>query len=191
MKIYDYKTKCLEFILSYFRTNSDIVNIIQTPADRFNSLQDIIQYLLDSLIISKARGQRLDYIGKEVGTIRDEIDFGDYFCINREHINKNKLFYFLSSGVNPRIPLTLPDAAFIQKIYACIGANSSSGCIEEILSIIKKMTDADNVLISQGSNGGININIYGEELLVTQNTVSYIRQILGDGIYIEEIKTND
>ena len=191
MNRYDYKEKMLEFIISYFRTNSDIVKIINTIANRFNVMQNIVKYLADSLSIKNARGQRLDYIGAEVGAARDEADLGDYFCVNRLQINEPVKFYFLSSGQDPNTPLTLNDAEYIQKIYAYIGANSSSGSIEEVISIVKIITNAEDVRISDGNNGGIKMNICGSGLIMTGNTIKYIKQILGSGIYIEEITTND
>lgn len=191
MKLYDYKNKGLEYIISYFRTNKDIVNILQTIGQRYEELQNILQQLLTNLNISKARGKRLDYIGAEVGASRDESDFGEYFCINRLHLNVPKPFYFITSGLDPKSTLSLSDAEYIQKIYAYIGTNSSSGSLEELISIIKKITNADTVLINKNENQGISIDIKGDGLIMTKNTINYIQNILGDGIYLEEIKTND
>ena len=191
MKIYDYKRKGLELILSHFRMNSDIAAIVKSIAIRFDSLQSIVEYLLNCLNISKARGQRLDYIGAEVGASRDEVDYGSYFCVNRLHINEDVNFYFLSSGDDPRTPLSLPDAEYIQKIFAYVGANSSCGEMESILKTIQKITNVANVEVVQSQNGGLKINICGDGLIITRNTLTYIKQILGDGIYLEEITTND
>ena len=191
MKMYDYKTKGLEFILSYFRANSDISKFIETIAVRFNVLQEAIKYLLDSLDIKKARGQRLDYIGAEVGASRDEVDYGNYFCVNRLQVNQGINFYFSTSGTDPKTPISLSDAEYWQKIFAYIGANSASGDMEELIKIIKIITGADDVFILRGNFGGIKIKICGPELLMTRNTILYIKQLLGSGIYLEEIITND
>ena len=152
---------------------------------------EIVKRLANSLSIKYARGQRLDYIGAEVGASRDETDFGNYFCVNKLHLNETVQFYFLSSGQDPKSPLPLSDAEFIQKIYAYIGANASSGNTEEVIAIVKQITNADEVRIINGNNGGIKINICGSGLIITQNTAKYIKQICGSSIYIEEITTND
>lgn len=190
MKIIDYKVQALKFILPYFRTNKDIVAILNAIASRFNLLQNVVKDLRESLYIKNARGVWLDYIGDEVGAQRDEADFGNYFCVNRDHINVEKQFYFLSSGLDPKSPLTLSDAEFIQKIYAYIGANSSSGSIEEILEIIKTITNANDIKVTISADFVLKINLIGDGLIMTRNTINYIQQILGDGIYLEEIQIN-
>ena len=86
MKYRDYKVEILKYIIPYFRQNTDIKNILLAIGLRFNALQDIIVELLDSLTISKAKGFLLDYIGREVGTERDEVDYGEltaYKCCKK------------------------------------------------------------------------------------------------------------
>ena len=118
MKYRDYKVEILKYIIPYFRQNTDIKNILLAIGMRFNELQDVIVQLLDSLTISKAKGFLLDNIGTEVGTTRDEVDYGDYFCVNLPHVNVDKRFYFLASNLNPDMVITLEDKEFIQKIMA-------------------------------------------------------------------------
>ncbi len=190
MDVIDYKVQALKFILHYFRTNKDIVAIIRALASRFTSLQTAVSELRNCLNIQNARGVWLDYIGDEVGAQRDEVDFGNYFCVNRDHINREKQFYFISSGLDPKSPLTLSDAEFIQKIYAYIGANSSSGSIEEILKIVKTITNAVDIQVTISADFVLKINLIGDGLIMTRNTINYIQQILGDGIYLEEILIN-
>ena len=60
MKYRDYKVEVLKYLISYFRQNEDIKNILLAIGMRFNELQDVIVQLLDSLTISKARGFLLD-----------------------------------------------------------------------------------------------------------------------------------
>lgn len=190
MKILNYQIEALKYIIPYLRTNEDIVCILKTIGERFNNLQAAINYLLNSLNIREARGVWLDYIGTEVGAQRDEMDFGDYFCVNRLHVNTAKLFYFLTSNANPQSPLTLTDAEFIQKIFAYIGANSSCGTRNEIIAIVKTITNAEKVIVTKIGRCVLKINLIGKGLILTKNTVTYIQQILGDGIYLEELSLN-
>lgn len=187
MKTLDYQIEALKYVIPYFRTNEDIVAVLKAIGLRFNNLQAAIVYLLDTLDIRKARGVWLDYAGAEVGAQRDEMDFGDYFCVNRPHINVQKRFYFLTSGVDPETPLSLTDAEFIQKIFAYIGANSSCGTRNEIIDIVKTITNADTVIVTKTARCTLKISISGGSLIMTQNTVDYIQQIIGDGIYLEGI----
>ncbi len=191
MNLLNYQTESLKYIIPYLRYNEDIKTILQAIGSRFTNLQDAVNYLVSSLSIRDARGVWLDYAGAEVGAQRDEMDFGDYFCVNREHLNVPKRFYFLTSGLNPESPLSLKDAEFMQKIFAYIGANSSCGTRNEIIDIVKTITNADSVIVTKTARCALKIHLTGESLVLTQNTVTYIQQILGDGIYLEEITLND
>lgn len=191
MKTNDYKIEALKYVLPYLRTNEDIVAVLKAIGATFNNLQDAVSYLLNSLNIHNARGVWLDYIGTEVGAQRDEMDYGNYFCVNRLHVNVEKYFYFVTSGLNPQSPLSLTDAEFIQKILAYIGANRSCGTRNENLDIITTITNAKKVIISRESPLVVSISLYGEGLILTKNTISYIQNILLDGVYIKEIKIND
>lgn len=191
MNLLNYQTESLKYIIPYLRYNEDIKTILQAIGSRFTNLQDAVNYLVSSLSIRDARGVWLDYAGAEVGAQRDEMDFGDYFCVNREHLNVPKRFYFLTSGLNPESPLSLNDAEFMQKIFAYIGANSSCGTRNEIIDIVKTITNADSVIVTKTARCVLKIHLIGEALVLTQNTVTYIQQILGDGIYLEEINLND
>ena len=191
MKTNDYKIEALKYVLPYLRTNEDIVAVLKAIGATFNNLQDAVSYLLNSLNIHNARGVWLDYIGTEVGAQRDEMDYGNYFCVNRLHVNVEKYFYFVTSGLNPQSPLSLTDAEFIQKILAYIGANRSCGTRNENLDIITTITNAQKVIISRESPLVVSISLYGEGLILTKNTISYIQNILPVGIYLKEIKIND
>lgn len=191
MKILDYKVEALKYIIPYFRQNEDIVEILRTIGVRFNGLQDAILKILYSQNLREARGIWLDNYGAEVGASRDELDFGDYFCVNRAHINAAKKFYFTTSKENPLLPLTLGDAEFIQKIIAYIGGNKSNGTWNEIIDITKTITDAERVFLKRIKPGVLAMNIQGKNILLTRNTVTYIQGIVSDGIYLEEIKANE
>ena len=190
MKKLDYQIEALKYIIPYFRSNEDIVCVLKAIGERFNTLQEAVIYMLDSLNIHKARGVWLDYAGAEVGASRDEVDYGSYFCVNREHINTEKRFYFLTSGINPESPLSLNDAESIQKILAYIGANSSCGTRNEIINIVQTITNAQSVIVTKKARCVLGINLVGDRLILTKNTINYIQQIIGDGIYLEEITLN-
>lgn len=191
MKYHDYKVEILKYIISYFRPNEDIKNILIGVGTRFNELQDIIVTLLDALTISKARGFLLDYIGTEVGTTRDEVDFGNYFCVNLPHVNVSKMFYFLSSDLDPTSKITLEDAEFIQKIMAVIGGNLSSGTRNENLNIIKMITNAADVIIDKVDTCQLDIYLIGDNITYTSNTLKYIESILADGVFLNEVHINE
>lgn len=191
MKYRDYKVEILKYIIPYFRQNTDIKNILLAIGMRFNALQDIIVELLDSLTISKAQGFLLDYIGKEVGTTRDEVDFGNYFCVNMPHVNVEKMFYFLSSNLDPTQKLSLKDSEFIQKIMAVIGGNLSSGTRNENLNIIKMITNAESVIIKKVGTCQLDLYLNGSNITYTKNTLKYIQNILIDGVFLNEVYINE
>lgn len=191
MKYRDYKVEVLKYLISYFRPNEDIKNIFLAIGMRFNELQDVIVQLLDSLTISKARGFLLDNIGTEVGTIRDEVDYGDYFCVNVPHINTQRRFYFLASDLDLNQKVTLEDAEFIQKIMAVIGSNLSSGTRNENLNIIKMFTNAESVIIKKVGTCQLEIYLKGSNLTYTRNTLKYIQDILVNGVFLKEVYINE
>ena len=191
MKYKDYKIEILKYIIPYFRNNTDIKNILLAIGMRFNALQDVIIQLLDSLTIAKARGFLLDDIGREVGTTRDEVDYGDYFCVNVPHINVSKMFYFMASDIDPSTIITLEDAEFIQKIMAIIGGNMSSGTRNENLNIIKTITNSDNVIIEKVGTCLLDVYLTGANITYTKNTLNYIENILADGIYLNGVHINE
>ena len=191
MKYRDYKVEVLKYLISYFRPNEDIKNILLAIGMRFNELQDIIIQLLDSLTISKAKGFLLDNIGAEVGTTRDEVDYGDYFCVNLPHLNVAKRFYFLASNLDPNQKVTLKDAEFIQKIMAVIGSNLSSGTRNENLNIIKMITNAESVIINKVGTCQLDIYLNGLNITYTKNTFKYIQNILADGVFLNEVYINE
>lgn len=191
MKYRDYKVEVLKYLISYFRQNEDIKNILLAIGMRFNELQDVIVQLLDSLTISKARGFLLDNIGTEVGTTRDEVDYGDYFCVNLLHVNVAKRFYFLASNLDPNQKVTLKDAEFIQKIMAVIGSNLSSGTRNENLNIIKMLTNAESVIIKKVGNCELDIYLNGSNITYTKKTLKYIQDILIDGVFLNEVYINE
>ena len=191
MKYRNYKVEVLKYLISYFRQNEDIKNILLAIGMRFNELQDVIVQLLDSLTISKATGFLLDNIGAEVGTTRDEIDYGDYFCVNLPHINLEKRFYFLTSDLDPNIKITLEDAEFIQKIMATIGSNLSSSTRNENLNIIKMITNAESVIIKKVDTCELDLYLNGSNITYTNNTLNYIQNILSDGVYLNEVYINE
>lgn len=191
MKYRDYKVEILKYIIPYFRQNTDIKNILLAIGMRFNALQDIIVELLDSLTISKARGFLLDDIGAEVGAERDEVDFGDYFCVNIPHINVSRRFYFITSNSDPQYVVTLEDAEFIQKIMAIIGGNKSSGTRNENLNIIKMLTNSENVIIKKVGTCQLDVYLTGPNITYTNNTLKYIQDILANGTYLNEVYINE
>lgn len=191
MKYRDYKVEVLKYLISYFRQNEDIKNILLAIGLRFNELQDVIVQLLDSLTISKARGFLLDNIGTEVGTTRDEIDYGDYFCVNVPHLNVEKRFYFLASNLDPNQKVSLKDAEFIQKIMTVIGSNLSSGTRNENLNIIKMITNAESVIINKVGTCELEVHLMGSNLTYTRNTLKYIQDILIDGVFLKEVYINE
>lgn len=191
MKYRDYKVEVLKYLISYFRQNEDIKNILLAIGMRFNELQDVIVQLLDSLTISKARGFLLDNIGTEVGTTRDEVDYGDYFCVNLPHVNVPKRFYFLTSNLNPDMVITLEDKEFIQKIMAVIGGNLSSGTRNENLNIIKMITNAESVIIKKVGTCQLDLYLNGLDITYTKNTFEYISNILTDGVFLNEVHINE
>lgn len=191
MKLYNYEIETLKYLIPYLRQNQDIGNLLKAIGERFNNLQDSISFLADQLTIANAKGVWLDYIGVEVGTTRDEVDFGDFFLVNAPHINIAKRFYITTSKDNPSETITLDDAEFIQKIMSVIGSNISCGTRNENLNLIKTITNSNNVIIKKVGTALLDIYLYSDNLVYTSNTVNYIENVIGNGIFINEVHINE
>lgn len=180
----NYEISALKYLLPYFRTQTPIKNLIQSIGRTFEHLAMSLTYLRSTLDISTARGVWLDKIGREVGAQRDEKEYGNYFCINRQHINTEKMFYFTNSGIDPYSPINLEDAEFVQKIRAYIGANNSGSSVNELVKIIKTITNAEKVIITHPSSRALSIEIISQNAIQTENTTNYIQNIVATGVNI-------
>lgn len=192
MKTIKYDKEILNYIIPYMRDNEDLVYFLEIVGARFLKLQKVIEYLLHSYNIRMAKGQFLDFAGMEVDADRDEVDYDSFFCVNSPDINAEKKFYFLSSGLDPMHIISLADNEYLSKILAKISANMTQPNIKSVIDIVKAVTNADNVFVIPDDNAGLKIIIEGEQLFLTANTVNYIKQyILGNGIYLKEVKVNE
>ena len=195
MQLFDYKVQALKYCLPYLRTNKDVCTVLKAIGERYNVVQAVILYLLNTLRIEDARGVWLDYIGREVGALRDDADYSDYFCTNVDDINREKLFYFISgNNTTDNNTASLNDADFIKKIQAYIASNTSSGTRNEIINIVKFLTGATSVIITKTDTCTLSINLIGDDItsaILTENMVNYIRRCIGDGVYLEGITVNE
>ena len=178
-------------LIGYLRANEDINFLMRIILKRFAVLEEITDELTSNLSISYAKEKWLDYIGLELNAVRDETDFGNYFCLNRSHCNVEKEFYFLADNHNPEKKIPLNDAEFLQKIYAYIVKNISFGRFEEVLTSLKLITRADSVKFSFPAPATVGIHLTGEGLLLTPSAGTYIQNTaICEGIYIKEITIN-
>lgn len=192
MKTIKYDKEILNCVIPYMRNNEDLVYLLKIIGERFLKLQKVIEYLLSSYNIRMAKGQFLDFAGMEVDATRDEADMDSFICVNSPDINVEKRFYFLSSGLNPIQIISLSDNEYLSKILAKISMNMAQPNIMNVIDIVKAVTNADDVLVIPDDNASLKIIITGEQLFLTANTVNYIKQfILGNGIYLKEVKVNE
>ncbi|MBR6099070.1 DUF2612 domain-containing protein [bacterium] len=192
MKLINYKLSAQRNLLAYYRQNSGIRALCNVLSSRFDKIQDVIEFILKNHKIENARGKWLDNIGCEVGMRRaEDVNYGNYFLVNRPHINVYKLFYFLTSEQNPGNFLSLEDSEFIKSIYSCILTNISSGTIEDILTAVKSLTEADSLTVTKVSPSIVDVSLTGQNRTITENLREHCVQSLARGIYLKEIITND
>ena len=142
--------KMQEYSISEFRNYPEYVKICEAFCIGLYSIQNAINYLSDMQNVDKAEGIWLDYLGWLVGITRSTYDILQYFCVNAEHINVEKLFYFEgSSSVGKG---SLEDIYFKKRIRAKIGYNTSKTTRNENIRIIEGMINADKVIIDNAKN---------------------------------------
>ena len=153
------------------------------------NLQSAINYLSDCLDVDKASGVWLDYIAWLVGSTRGYFDITRFFCINGEHVNAEKYFYFPNQTVNGETSLT--DDLFRNRIRAKIAYNTSRATRRENKYIIKNLVNAERVIIKRVEPMLLDITLIGDSINENFATRENIEQILGDGVGLRNINIGD
>jgi len=174
-----------QYSISEFRNIPEYVKICEAFTVGLNSIQDAVDYLSDMINVDKAQGIWLDYIGWLVGTSRQYMSLTNYFCVNRDDVNKSIYFWF--KGTSTSAQESLDDALFRKRIYGKIGYNISKGTREENIYIIKNITAADYVEITQEAPMLLNITLYGDNIIQTMTLQQDIENIFPNGIGINNL----
>lgn len=184
----NYQAKVREYVLSQFRNKEGFEQTLQAIADQYEDLDKKVSAVYDWQDINSAKGEILDYIGWLYGITREYFDISLYFSVNSEDLNVEKYIFFSKPETQYIIPSgSLDDLSFRQRIKAKIGAKFSRKTRNENIQIIKNMTFADEVLISNHSPMSLDITINGANLFITDKTFQEIESILADGVGINSL----
>jgi hypothetical protein len=187
----NYQAKVREYVLSQLRDVVGFKQTLQAIADTYEALDDKLQAIYKWQNIDEATGVILDYIGYLYGITREYFDIEQYFCVNAEHVNVEKYFFFENPQSNFLVPNgSLDDLHFRQRIKAKIASTFSKKTRNENINIIKNMTFADIVEISLNSAMNLDIHLIGANIFETDKTFSEIESILGDGVAINSLTIN-
>ena len=188
----DYFALNQAYSLGQFRNNPEYMALIGADAGLKDNLQKNAQYLLDSIDINLAEGVFLDYWGWLVGISRRYFDISAYFSYNRADVNTEKYIWFSEPETDFVAPSgTLEDRDFRARIKAKAGANTSKCTREENISIIKNMTFARHVKIKNVDIMLLDVTLVGDNLFFTQDTKSDIELVLGSGVGIRNLMTEN
>lgn len=175
--------------ISQLRQNKDYLNLCEVIAKQYDNIKVVSQYILNNLDIDIASGIWLDYIGWLVGSTRGYFDITRFFCINGEHVNAEKYFYFPNQTVNGETSLT--DDLFRNRIRAKIAYNTSRATRRENKYIIKNLVNAERVIIKRVEPMLLDITLIGDSINENFATRENIEQILGDGVGLRNINIGD
>lgn len=188
----DYFALNQAYSLGQFRNNPEYMALIGADAGLKDNLQKNAQYLLDSIDINLAEGVFLDYWGWLVGISRRYFDISAYFSYNRADVNTEKYIWFSEPETDFVAPSgSLEDRDFRARIKAKAGANTSKCTREENISIIKNMTFAKKVKIKNVDIMLLDVTLVGDNLFFTQDTKSDIELVLGSGVGIRNLMTEN
>lgn len=188
----DYFALNQAYSLGQFRNNPEYMALIGADAGLKDNLQKNAQYLLDSIDINLAEGVFLDYWGWLVGISRRYFDISAYFSYNRADVNTEKYIWFSEPETDFVAPSgSLEDRDFRARIKAKAGANTSKCTREENISIIKNMTFARHVKIKNVDIMLLDVTLVGDNLFFTQDTKSDIELVLGSGVGIRNLMTEN
>lgn len=185
----DYFRKMQEYSISVLRQNPEYLELCKCVAGQLDNLQKTSEYLLNMSRIDEAEGIYLDYIGWLVGTSRTYFDISKFFSVNSPDINIPKYFYFSSQTVSGQT--TLNDELFKRRIYAKIGYNTTKGIRNEILRIIKNMTFADKVIITNISPMVRDIILIGKNIIRTNDLRDDVENIFAPGVGIRNFSITE
>lgn len=192
MNNFDYFALNQAYSLGQFRNNPEYMALIGADAGLKDNLQKNAQYLLDSIDINLAEGVFLDYWGWLVGISRRYFDISAYFSYNRADVNTEKYIWFSEPETDFVAPSgSLEDRDFRARIKAKAGANTSKCTREENISIIKNMTFARHVKIKNVDIMLLDVTLVGDNLFFTQDTKSDIELVLGSGVGIRNLMTEN
>lgn len=177
------------YAISQLRQNKDYLNLCEVIAKQYDNIKVVSQYILNNLDIDIASGVWLDYIGWLVGSTRGYFDITKFFCVNGEHVNAEKYFYFPSQTVNGETSLT--DDLFRNRIRAKIAYNTSRATRRENKYIIKNLVNAERVIIKRVEPMLLDITLIGDAINENFATRENIEQILGDGVGLRNINIGD
>jgi hypothetical protein len=190
----DHTFEILNKIIPYLRNFSDIRTIVNQTGLECDDIEDGIDYILNhGMILDNARDKWLDRYGIIVGATREEIIIDpNSFQLNvADKLNVGYLPLLKNNGGT--VPITLGDAQYLVKIKAQIGKNNTSTLREQIITIVKLITNATQVLISKPQNHYIDIDLIGNAIIYKINTFDNIESIL-DGTaklrYIRILENN-
>lgn len=188
----DYFALNQAYSLGQFRNNPEYMALIGADAGLKDNLQKNAQYLLDSIDINLAEGVFLDYWGWLVGISRRYFDISAYFSYNRADVNTEKYIWFSEPETDFVAPSgSLEDRDFRARIKAKAGTNTSKCTREENISIIKNMTFARHVKIKNVDIMLLDVTLVGDNLFFTQDTKSDIELVLGSGVGIRNLMTEN
>ena len=191
LNTYELDKTMLDNSISQFRNIPEYVKICEAFAVGAMTIQNAINYLSDMQNIDKAEGIWLDYLASLVGTNRSSYNILNFFCVNAEHLNVEKEFYF--EGITPDSKGNLMDVQLRKRVKAKVAYNTSKCTRNENIRIIKGVLNADRVVITNVEPMVLDITVYGDNIIYpSAGFVRYtIENILGNGVGLRNLIIED
>jgi len=187
LETYQLEKKMLEYSISQFRNIPEYVKICEAFTVGLSTIQNSVYYLSDMQDVEKAEGIWLDYLAWLVGTDRDTYNILNFFCVNAQHLNVEKLFYF--EGMTPDSKGSLQDTLLRKRIRAKIAYNTSGATRNENIRIIQGVFNADKVVITKVAPMMLDITLYGDNIIYpsVESIRGSIENILGCGVGVRNL----
>lgn len=190
MRQVDYSKLNQKYSISQLRGCPEYLALINADADLKESLQIVLFYLINFANIDVSSGFLLDFLGWLVGTSREYFDISQYFKVNSPDLNVQKYIWFSEPTTGFIAPRgSLEDVYFRARIKGKVGANTSKCTRESNIKVIKDMTFADTVIITNPAPMLLDVTIKGSNLFLSQHLKEDIERILGNGIGIRNLTT--
>lgn len=182
----DFVKQMQYYAVSQLRQNEDYKKLCECIGNDYNDLKRVSEYILKCINIDEAEGIWLDYLAWLVGTSRQYFNLSEYFCVNAEHVNAPKYFFFPDATTDA--VSSISDTFLRKRIKAKIAYNTSKGTRNENNFIIKNLTNASRVIIKRVVPMMLDVTLLGSGINEVFATRTELEAVIGNGVGIRNLE---
>lgn len=169
----NYKQRAIDKIVPYLIEFPQIVKIIETNADRYQAIEDVIWKIANNFKVADSRGIFLDvHANNEVSNLiytdkaEDAFTYGTDMPLFQAYGTGH---YYSQGSYISGIKKTVSEDKLIRAIQAKIIQNNTNGTVEDIIEALKLMYNADYVRVYESNPLNLSIMLIGSNLEISSS----------------------